>query len=59
MADVEKFVNSPSQVSLNECTKEQLLRIAEFYEIKISDKRFKESTIKTELKNKLKEKEFY
>ncbi len=46
MADVEKFAKSPSHVSLNKCTKEQLLKIAEFYEIKISDKRFKESTIK-------------
>ncbi len=41
---------------MNKCTKEQLLKIAEFYEIKISDKRFKESTIKIELKNKLMEK---
>ncbi len=56
MADVEKFDKSPSYVSLNKCTKEQLLRIAVFYKIKISDKQFKESTIKIELKNKLMEK---
>ncbi len=47
--DVEKFAKSSSPISLNKCTKE-------FYEIKISDKRFKESTIKIELKNKLMEK---
>ncbi len=56
MADVEKFAKSPSHVSLNNCTKEQLVRIAEFYEIQISDKRFLKSTIKIELKNKLIEK---
>ncbi len=54
MADVEKFGKSPSHVSLNKCTKEQLVRIAEFYDIKINNKIFKESTI--ELKNKLIEK---
>lgn len=53
MADVEKFAKSPSRESLDKCNKEQLLRIAEFYEITISDRRLKESTIKIELENKL------
>lgn len=53
MADIDRFVESPSHVLLNKCTKEQLLKIAEYYEVKLSDKRIKESSIKTELKNKL------
>lgn len=50
MADIDRFVESPSHVLLNKCTKEQLLKIAEYYEVKLSDKRIKESSIKTELK---------
>lgn len=53
MADIDQFVESPSYVLLNKCTKEQLLKIAEYYEVKLSDKRIKESSIKTELRNKL------
>ncbi len=59
MADVEKFAKSPSHVSLNNCTKEQLVRIAEFYEIQINDKRFFKSTIKIELKISCWKKVFY
>lgn len=58
MADIDRFVESPSHVLLNTCTKEQLLKIAEYYEVKLSDKRIKESSIKTELKNKLVDKKF-
>lgn len=54
MADVEKCVESPSHVLINKCTKDQLLKIPEYYEIKLSDKRIKESSIKTDMyKNKL------
>lgn len=53
MADIVKFVQTPSYVLMDKCTKEQLLRITEHYETKISDTRLKESSIKVELKNKL------
>jgi len=53
MADVETFVKSPCHVLINKCTKDTLLKIAEYYEIKLSDKRIKESSIRTELKDKL------
>ena len=50
MASVEDFVRSPSEDLLEQCTKEQLLKIAEHFQI--SDKRLKE-TIKHTLKGRL------
>ncbi|XP_039534082.1 uncharacterized protein LOC120489683 isoform X3 [Pimephales promelas] len=52
MADIDEFVSSPSHELLNGCTKEQLLSIAEHYEIVIKDKRLKEN-VKTALKIEL------
>ena len=40
---VDKFVDSPSVALLDQCTKDQLLLIAEKYEIEILDKKLKES----------------
>ena len=40
---VDTFVDSPSVALLDQCTKDQLLLIAEKYEIEILDKRLKES----------------
>ncbi len=42
MAGVEDFVASPSEDLLNVCTKEQLLKIAEHYEIDVGDKHLKD-----------------
>lgn len=58
MADIVKFVQTPSYVLMDKCTKEQLLKITEHYETKFSDTRLKESSIKVELKNKLIERDF-
>ena len=40
---VESFIQDPSESLLEQCTKEQLLRIAEHYEVDISDRKLKES----------------
>lgn len=55
MADIDEFVSSPSHEFLDRCTKEQLLSIAERYEIVIKDKRLKEN-VKIALKIELIEK---
>ena len=49
---VESFIQEPSQALLEQCTKEQLLRIAEHYEVDIPDKKLKES-VKTCLRDGL------
>lgn len=51
---LNSFVQSPSELALELCTKEQLLEIAEHYEIKMVDKSLKES-IKEGLKQGLTE----
>ncbi len=43
MAGVEKFLRAPSDEFVEQCTKEQLLKIAELYDIYVSDKRLKEN----------------
>ena len=45
------FVKAPSEELLDSCTKEQLLKIVERYEIQISDKQLKD-TVKSILKAK-------
>lgn len=55
MADIDLFVTSPSCEFLDKCTKEQLLKVADRYQVVISDKRLKEN-IKVVLKAKLIEK---
>ena len=52
MADVEDFVGDPSEQTLDNFTKDQLLRVAEHYKIAVPDKRLKE-TIKSILKANL------
>lgn len=52
MVDINAFIESPSYTLLGKCMKEQLLRIADHYEIDVVDKKRKES-IKAELKLKL------
>ncbi len=42
MVSVEDFVTCPSEDLLNVCTKEQLLKIAEHYEIDVGDKHLKD-----------------
>ena len=44
---VEEFVKAPSQELLEELAKDNLLRVAEHYEIEIPDKRVRESSIRT------------
>jgi len=48
------FVKVPSEVALDLCTKEQLIEIAEHYQIEIVDKKLKE-TVNAVLKQSLKE----
>ena len=43
MASLDDFFHSPSDHLLNQYTKDQLLKVAEHYEIEISDKRLKEN----------------
>lgn len=43
MADISDFVKAPSEDFLNKCTKEQLLKIADHFEIDISDRRLKDT----------------
>ncbi len=54
MAEVAEFVKAPSEEFLDRCTKEQLLKIADYYEVEISDKRLKD-TVKGILKANLSE----
>uniref|UniRef100_A0A3B4TE40 Gypsy retrotransposon integrase-like protein 1 n=1 Tax=Seriola dumerili TaxID=41447 RepID=A0A3B4TE40_SERDU len=48
MSDISEFVKAPSEDFLNKCTKEQLLKVAEHFEIDISDRRLKD-TVKSML----------
>ena len=54
MSDLEGFVQFPCEETLDGFTKEQLLRLAEHYEVEITDKRLKE-TVKSILKANLEE----
>lgn len=56
MARVDAFVQSPSEELLNSCTKEQLLKLVEQYDVDIGDKRLKDD-IKEVLKAALVQKE--
>lgn len=49
---VQDFIQDPSESLLGQCTKEQLLRIAEHYGVSILDKKLKES-VKAGLKDGL------
>ena len=46
------FVEAPSERFLDQCTKDQLVKIAEFYNFDVGDKRAKE-TVKANLKANL------
>lgn len=53
MSEAEAFVDAPSQESLDVCTREQLLWIADHYKVVVEgDKRFKEN-IKDAIMSKL------
>lgn len=55
MADiVEDFVQSPSEELLEQCTKEQLVKIAQHYSIEVEPKRTKEN-LKSIIKANLQE----
>lgn len=43
MAEIADFVKAQSGEFLDRCTKEQLLKIADHYEVEISDKQLKET----------------
>ncbi len=43
MAEVAQFLKALSEECLDRCTKEQLLKIADHYEVEISEKRLKDS----------------
>ena len=43
MARVEDFVRAPSVEFVEQCTKEQLLKLAEHYTVYVSNKRLKEN----------------
>ncbi|XP_036965434.1 uncharacterized protein LOC119025698 isoform X1 [Acanthopagrus latus] len=49
---VEAFVQAPTEALLDECTKDQLVKIAGHYNVEVGDKRVKE-TVKANLKFKL------
>ena len=42
MASVLEFVAAPSEVFMNSCTKEELLQMADHYEIRVADKKRKD-----------------
>lgn len=50
MAKLGTFVVSPSEESLEKCTKEQLLRLAEHYPFLVTDKCLKEPIKVSEIK---------
>lgn len=54
MATVASFVQSPSEDLLGSCTKEQLLKLVEYYDVDIGEKRLKEE-IKVSLRAALME----
>lgn len=58
MASVEEFIKTPSDDLLDDFSKDQLLEVADHYEITLSaqDKRLKD-TIKTVIKTELNERE--
>ena len=43
MAEVADFVKAPSEALLDKCTREQLLKIADHYQIEVGDKRLKDA----------------
>ena len=43
MAGVEDFFAAPSEVFLDQCTRDQLVKIADHYKICVGDKRLKEN----------------
>ena len=43
MASVEDFLRTPSEECLERCSREQLVEIAEYYELDVGDKRMKEN----------------
>ena len=43
MASVEDFLRAPSEEWLERCSREQLVKIAEYYELDVGDKRMKEN----------------
>ena len=43
MASVEEFLKAPSEELLEGCSREQLVRIAEHYDLDVGDKRMKEN----------------
>lgn len=53
MANVEEFIRCPSEESLEQCTKEQLLKIVEHYSLDIGDKRLSKENVKAMLKSNL------
>lgn len=42
---VESFIQDPSASLLDQCTKDQLFKIAEYYEVEIVDKKLNECKI--------------
>ena len=54
MSQLEDFFKTPSELFLEDCTKDQLLKIADHYEIVISDKRLKD-TVRAILRANLQE----
>ena len=50
MADITDFVESPKLEVLNKFTKDQLLRVADHYSIRISDKSSSKEVVKSEIK---------
>ncbi|KAG7471700.1 hypothetical protein JOB18_048960, partial [Solea senegalensis] len=43
MASVDEFLKAPSEELLDHCSREQLLRIAEHFQLEVGDKRMKEN----------------
>ena len=39
---VEEFIEAPSEEELDRCTKEKLLKLAEYFNVEVTDKRLKE-----------------
>lgn len=52
MSLVEEFVDAPSVELLEQCTKDQLIKLAEYFKIELTEKRLKEN-IKFVLKRKM------
>jgi len=43
MASVEEFIKAPSEVLLDDLSREQLIRVAEHFDLDVGDKRMKEN----------------